>query len=383
MTSERLLLGPGPSPVSARVMHALSQPVLSHLDPEMMGILDDIRRRLDWAFGAADGAFSLAISGTGTSGMEAAVANVVVPGTRALVVVTGYFGDRLAQIFQRYGAAVSRLDVEWGRACDPAAVERALAASPADVVAVVHAETSTGVLNPVQEIARLGADAGALTVVDAVTSLGAMPLRTEDWAIDVCYSCSQKGLGAPSGLAPITFSARARARTVPSRSFYLDLALLEDYWVRRKYHHTISAPLVYVLREALMVVEEEGLENRWSRHRRNHLALAAGLDALGLSLLPPAPERLWTLNAVRVPDGVDEAAVRRRLLDEFSIEIGAGLGPLAGRIWRVGLMGAGSSVSNVLLFLSALERVLSASGYRAGGTNAAMAAAESAFAQGA
>lgn len=376
MTSERLLLGPGPSPVSARVMHALSQPVLSHLDPEMMAILDDIRRRLDWAFGAGDGAFSFAISGTGTSGMEAAVANVAAPGTRALVVVTGYFGDRLAQIFQRYGAAVSRLDVEWGRACDPAAVERALAASPADVVAVVHAETSTGVLNPVQEIARIAADAGALTVVDAVTSLGAMPLRTDDWAIDVCYSCSQKGLGAPSGMAPITFSARARARTAAPRSFYLDLALLEDYWVRRKYHHTISAPLVYVLREALMVAEEEGLENRWSRHRRNHLALAAGLEALGLSLLPPAPERLWTLNAVRVPEGVDEAAVRRRLLEEFSIEIGAGLGPLAGRIWRVGLMGAGSSLSNVLLFLSALERVLAASGYRAGAANAAMAAAE-------
>jgi alanine-glyoxylate transaminase/serine-glyoxylate transaminase/serine-pyruvate transaminase len=236
------------------------------------------------------------------------------------------------------------------------------------------------VLNPVQEIARLAVDAGALTVVDAVTSLGAMPLRTEDWAIDVCYSCSQKGLGAPSGMAPITFSPRARARNLPSRSFYLDLSLLEDYWVRRKYHHTISAPLVYVLREALMVVEEEGLENRWSRHRRNHLALAAGLEALGLSLLPPAPERLWTLNAVRVPEGVDEAAVRRRLLEEFSIEIGAGLGPLAGRIWRVGLMGAGSSLSNVLLFLSALERVLAASGYRAGATSAAMAAAESAAA---
>ena len=385
MTSERLLLGPGPSPVSARVMHALSQPVLSHLDPEMIAILDDIRRRLDWAFGAASDALSLAISGTGTSGMEAAVANVAAPGTRALVVVTGYFGDRLAQIFERYGATVTRLDVEWGRACDPAAVERALGAAPADIVAVVHAETSTGVLNPVQEIARIAADAGALTVVDAVTSLGAMPLRTEDWAIDVCYSCSQKGLGAPSGMAPITFSPRAlaRARTVPARSFYLDLALLEDYWVRRKYHHTISAPLVYVLREALTVVEEEGLENRWSRHRRNHLALAAGLEALGLSLLPPPPERLWTLNAVRVPDGVDDAAVRRRLLEDFSIEIGAGLGPLAGRIWRVGLMGAGSSLSNVLLFLSALERVLAASGYRAGATNAAMAAAESAFAQGA
>ena len=378
MTSERLLLGPGPSPVSARVMHALSQPVLSHLDPEMMTILDDIRRRLDWAFGAADGAFSLAVSGTGTSGMEAAVANVTSPGARVLVVVTGYFGDRLAQIFQRYGATVSRLEVEWGRACDPAAVERALSASPADIVAVVQAETSTGVLNPVQEIARIAVDAGALTVVDAVTSLGGMPLRTEDWAIDVCYSCSQKGLGAPSGMAPMSFSPRALARKCASRSFYLDLALLEDYWVRRKYHHTISAPLVYAVREALVVAEEEGLENRWARHRRNHLALAAGLEALGLALLPPAPERLWTLNAVRVPDGVDEAAVRRRLLDEFAIEIGAGLGPLAGRIWRVGLMGAGSSLSNVLLFVSALERVLSASGYRASTANAAMAAAESA-----
>ena len=378
MTSERLLLGPGPSPVSARVMHALTHPVLSHLDPEMMTTLDDIRRRLDWAFGAADGAFSLAVSGTGTSGMEAAVANVTTPGARVLVVVTGYFGDRLAQIFQRYGATVSRLDVEWGRACDPAAVERALSASPADIVAVVHAETSTGVLNPVQEIARIGADVGALTVVDAVTSLGGMPLRTEDWAIDVCYSCSQKGLGAPSGMAPVSFSARALKRKTASRSFYLDLALLEDYWVRRKYHHTISAPLVYAVREALVVAEEEGLENRWARHRRNHLALAAGLEALGLSLLPPAPERLWTLNAVRVPDGVDEAAVRRRLLDEFAIEIGAGLGPLAGRIWRVGLMGAGSTLSNVLLFVSALEHVLSASGFRASTANAAMAAAESA-----
>ena len=364
MTPERLLLGPGPSPVSARVMRALSAPVLSHLDPEMVVILDDMRRRLDWTFGAGPGAFSLAISGTGTSGMEAAVANVTSPGTRVLVVVTGYFGDRLAQIFQRYGATVTRVDVEWGRACDPAAVERALAAAPADIVAVVHAETSTGVLNPVREIAAIAARAGALTVVDAVTSFGAMPLETDAWGIDVCYSCSQKGLGAPSGLAPLSFSARALSKKVPSRSFYLDLALLEDYWVRRKYHHTISAPLVYAVREALAVVEEEGLEQRWARHERNHRALAAGLDALGLSLLPPAGERLWTLNAVKVPDGIDEAAIRRRLLDEFSIEIGAGLGPLAGRIWRVGLMGAGSTLANVLLFLTALERVLGASGYR-------------------
>jgi alanine-glyoxylate transaminase / serine-glyoxylate transaminase / serine-pyruvate transaminase len=378
MTPERLLLGPGPSPVSARVMRAMSAPVLSHLDPEMVVILDDLRRRLDWTLGAGAGAFSLAVSGTGTSGMEAAVANVTSPGTRVLAVVTGYFGDRLAQIFQRYGAEVTRVDVEWGRACDPATVERALAAAPADVVAVVHAETSTGVLNPVQEIAPLAARAGALTVVDAVTSFGAMPLRTDAWGIDVCYSCSQKGLGAPSGLAPLSFSARALSMKVPSRSFYLDLALLEDYWVRRKYHHTISAPLVYAVREALTVVEEEGLEERWARHERNHRALAAGLDAIGLSLLPPMGERLWTLNAVRVPDGIDEAAIRRRLLDEFSIEIGAGLGPLAGRIWRVGLMGAGSTLANVLLFLTALERVLSAAGYRGPSEATAATAAEAA-----
>ena len=376
MTPERLLLGPGPSPVSARVMRALSAPVLSHLDPEMVVILDDLRRRLDSTFGAGPGAFSLTISGTGTSGMEAAVANTTVPGARVLVVVSGYFGDRLAQIFQRYGATVTRVDVEWGRACDPAAVERALAAAPADIVAVVHAETSTGVLNPVREIAALAARVDALTVVDAVTSFGAMPLETGEWGIDVCYSCSQKGLGAPSGLAPLSFSARGLAKKVSSRSFYLDLGLLEDYWVRRKYHHTISAPLVYAVREALAVVEEEGLEQRWARHERNHRALAAGLDALGLSLLPPVGERLWTLNAVRVPEGIDEAAIRRRLLDEFGIEIGAGLGPLAGRIWRVGLMGAGSTLANVLLFLTALERVLAASGYRAPSATAVATAAE-------
>ena len=364
MTSERLLLGPGPSPVSARVMGAMSAPVVSHLDPEMLVILDDMRGLLDRTFGAGAGAFSLAISGTGTSGMEAAVANVTAPGARVLVIVTGYFGDRLAQIFQRYGAEVTRHDVEWGRACDPAGVERALATAKFDIVAVVHAETSTGVLNPVRDIAAIATRAGALTVVDAVTSFAAMPLQTEAWGIDVCYSCSQKGLGAPSGMAPISFSSRAIARKVASRSFYFDLALLEDYWVRRKYHHTISAPLVYAVREALQVVADEGLEARWARHERNHKALAAGLEAMGVELLPPAGERLWTLNAVKVPDGIDEAAVRRRLLDEFNMEIGAGLGPLAGKIWRVGLMGAGSTLANVLLFLAALERVLGAAGHK-------------------
>jgi alanine-glyoxylate transaminase/serine-glyoxylate transaminase/serine-pyruvate transaminase len=373
---ERLLLGPGPSPVSPRVMQAMGAPVISHLDPAMMSLLDDLRERLGSAFGAGDGALSLAISGTGTSGMEAAVANLTTPGARALVVVTGYFGDRLAQMLERYGATVSRFQVEGGRAGDPAQVERALSAERADIVAVVHGETSTGVVNPIEEIIAIARKHDALTIVDAVTTLGGVPLMTGMWGADACYSCTQKGLGAPSGLAPITFSPRALAARTASRSFYLDLGLLEDYWVRRKYHHTISAPLIYALHEALVAVQEEGLEARWARHGRHHTALAAGLEALGVSLLPPEAERLWTLNAVRVPDGVDEAVVRKRLLEEFGIEVGAGLGPLAGKIWRVGLMGAGSTLSNILLFLSAFERVLRAVGHRAGPESAALAAAE-------
>jgi alanine-glyoxylate transaminase/serine-glyoxylate transaminase/serine-pyruvate transaminase len=375
---ERLLLGPGPSPVSPRVMQALGSPIVSHLDPAMMALLDDLRARLGWVFGADSNAFSFAVSGTGTAGMEIAIANVTRPGARALVVVNGYFGDRLSQILERYGAEVSRLDVEWGRACDPDQVARALKAKGADIVAVVHGETSTGVVNPVGEITALARQHGATSIVDAVTTVGGVPVQTGEWGADVCYSCTQKGLGAPSGLAPVTFSRRIMEARVPSRSFYLDVGLLEDYWVRRKYHHTLSAPLIYALHAALVVAEEEGLEARWARHRRHHLALAAGLERLGMSMLPPVAERLWTLNTVRVPDGVDEAAVRRRLLEGFSIEIGAGLGPLAGRIWRIGLMGAGSTLTNVVLLLTALEHVLRESGYRGEPASAAVAAAEAA-----
>ncbi|HVL69144.1 MAG TPA: alanine--glyoxylate aminotransferase family protein [Vicinamibacterales bacterium] len=363
---ERLLLGPGPSPVSARVMQALASPVLSHLDPYLLDAMDDLRRRLARIFDAAAGSTTLAISGTGTAAMEAAVANVTRPGASALVVVTGYFGDRLAQMFERYGATVRRLEVEWGRACDPAQVEEALRHQSTDLVGIVHAETSTGVLNPVDDVARVAARAGSLLVADAVTSLGGMPVRVRDWGGAVCYSCAQKGLGAPSGLSPITFSPEALARRVPCRSFYLDLSLLEDYWTSRKYHHTIAAPLVLALREAATLVEEEGLDARFDRHRSTHDALVEGLDRLGLTLLPAAGERLWTLNAVRVPAGVDDAKVRRALLEEFDIEIGAGLGPLAGRIWRVGLMGSGSTGANALRFLSALSHVLERSGYRRG-----------------
>jgi alanine-glyoxylate transaminase/serine-glyoxylate transaminase/serine-pyruvate transaminase len=295
--------------------------------------------------------------------METAVANVVREGTRALVVVTGYFGERLASLCERYGATVERLNVEWGRACDPDALARALDANPADLVALVHAETSTGVLNPIDRLAPLARQRGALVLVDAVTSFGGHPLDVGGWGIDICYSCTQKCLGAPSGLAPIVFTPRALERRVACRSFAFDLQLLQDYWLNRKYHHTMSSALVYALAEALLVVEEEGLDARWARHESNHRAFADGLAALGLSLLPPESERLWTLNAVRVPAGIDEAAVRKHLLDEYGIEIGAGLGPLAGKIWRVGLMGASSAPRLIVLLLAALESALAKQGY--------------------
>jgi alanine-glyoxylate transaminase/serine-glyoxylate transaminase/serine-pyruvate transaminase len=279
-------------------------------------------------------------------------------------VVNGYFGERLAEMCRRYGADVGRVEVEWGRAVDAAAVRTALAARGADLVTVVHAETSTGVLNPVEEIAGVARERGAAIVVDAVTSLGAHPVEVARWGLDACYSCTQKGLGAPSGLAPLTVTGPGLARRVEARSFYLDLRLIEDFWVRRKYHHTISAPLVYALREALLEIEDEGLDARWARHRRHHQVLVSGLAAMDLHLLPPASERLWTIAAVKVPAGVDEAALRRHLLAEHNIEIGAGLGPLAGRIWRLGLMGTGSSVQSILLLVSALEHALRAQGHR-------------------
>jgi alanine-glyoxylate transaminase/serine-glyoxylate transaminase/serine-pyruvate transaminase len=253
---------------------------------------------------------------------------------------------------------VDRVEGEWGRAIDPSRVEAALSAARYDLVALVHAETSTGVRNPVADIAALARRQDALTLVDAVTSLGAIPLDVAAWQVDACFSCSQKGLGAPSGMAPVVFSARAMARKVACRSFYLDIGLLLDFWVRRKYHHTISAPLVYALSAALAEVEEEGLDVRWRRHETIHHAFVSALDGLGLSLLPPPADRLWSLNTVNVPAGVDDAAVRRTLLDRDHIEIGAGLGPLAGKVFRIGLMGSGATMENVERLSSALGRIL-------------------------
>ena len=363
-TSDRILLGPGPSVTSPRVMRALATPIVSHLDPLMLALMDDVRERLVRLFRAPQGSLALAVSGTGTSAMEAAVANLVADGTRATVVVSGYFGDRLAQMCERYGARVTRVNGEWGRACDPETLRTSLQANGADLVAFVHAETSTGVVNPAADLAAVTRDHGALSIVDTVTSLGGQRVDVGAWGVSAAYACAQKCIGALSGVAPIVFSPEALARRVPCRSFYLDLGLLEDYWVRRKYHHTMSSSLICALHEALAAIEEEGLEARWARHERHHRVLVAGLEAMGLSLWPPEGQRLWTLNAVRIPDGVDDAPVRRQLLETFNIEIGAGLGPLAGRIWRVGLMGASSTPPLILLFLGALEAALSLAGHR-------------------
>ena len=376
-SSERILLGPGPSMTSPRVMRAMAAPVLGHLDPDLLAMMDEVRDHLVRVFRAPAGTLALGVSGTGIVGARDGRRQ---PGGRRHPRAGG--GHRVLRRPARLGLPAVR------RACDApgggvgacrrsAGGGRRARREGADVVAVVHAETSTGVLNPVEQVAAIARQHGALTIVDAVTSLGAHPVEVERWGVDACYSCAQKGLGAPSGIAPVAFTPRALERKVACRSFAFDLRLLEDYWVRRKYHHTICASLVYALREALLAVEEEGLEARWARHERHHLALAAGLAAMGLDLLPPKGERLWTLNAIRVPESVSDAKVRAQLLAEFNMEIGAGLGPLAGRIFRVGLMGSGSTPQLLLLFLAAFEKVLADNGYRApagAGTAAALEA---------
>lgn len=366
-STPRLLLGPGPSPVSPRVMTAMTAPPLSHLDPDFVVILDDVRARLGRIFAAGEGWFTPAISGTGTSAMEAAIANTVTPGMQAAAVVNGYFGDRLAQMLGRFGADVQRIEGEWGRAIDPDLVERQITGRNVDLLAIVHAETTTGVLNPVADVATLLRARGIPFIVDCVTSLGAVPVDAGGWGAAVCYSCSQKGLGAPSGLGPIAFAPANRGKPTGKkvgRSFAFDRELLEGFWTGHRYHHTISAPLVYALHEALVEVEEETLPARWARHAEVHHALVRGLEAMGVTLLPPPAERIPSLNAVVVPDGIDEAAVRRDLLTRHNIEIGGALGPLAGRIWRLGLMGSGATHENLAAFLAAFKDVLARAGYR-------------------
>jgi len=358
---QRVLLGPGPSDVPPRVLQAMAAPTIGHLDPAYLRIMDDMRELLRRVFRTTN-ELTVAMPGTGSSGMETCFANLVEPGDQVLVGVNGVFGTRMADVARRCGAEVHVVEAPWGETIDPDAVAKALAEHPKTrVVGIVHAETSTGAHQPLVDISRLVHQAGALFLVDAVTSLGGVPLEVDEWKIDACYSGTQKCLSCPPGLAPVTLSPTAfnvvRARKTKVQSWYLDLSMIAQYWGEsRVYHHTAPINMSYALYEALRIVVEEGLEARQARHLLNHRALRAGLEAMGLRYIPS--RSLPNLNAVHVPEGIDDATVRRRLLQEHGIEIGAGLGPFKGKAWRIGLMGHSSTRRNVTAVLAALETIL-------------------------
>ncbi len=366
---KRLLMGPGPTMVEPRVYEAMRQPIVSHVDPYFFEVAEDIRRMLGMVFGTAS-PFTMVISGTGSAGMETAITNFTNGDTRFAVFANGYFCDRITDIAKRQGATVVRFEKPWGETFSDAEAREFILRERPNVVAFVQAETSTGAWQNGKAICEAAHEVGALVIADCVTSLGGMPVNIDETGIDIAYSCSQKGLSCPPGLAPITLSPRAlemlRARKVPVRSFYFDLKLLDDYYEgAHRYHHTAPITMFYALREALAVAVEEGLERRFERHRLNHLALVAGLEAMGLCMHVANPaNRLWTLNTPRLPEGIDDGKIRKRLLGEYGIEILGGFGPLAGRILRIGLMGASSTSENVLTLLGALETALKAEGYQ-------------------
>ena len=365
----RLLLGPGPSMVHPRVLQAMAMPLLGHLDPVFLEVMTDIQARLRRTF-ATTNRFTIAISGTGSAGMEAAVVNLVEPGDAVIVGINGVFGTRLATVVERCGGKPIRVEAPWGRIIEPEAIASALQRSgPVKAVALVHAETSTGVWQPIEPVGRLCQDHNALFIVDTVTSLGGAPVEVDRWGIDACYSATQKCLSCPPGLSPFTLSDRAlaaiKSRRTVCPSWYLDMALVADYWAEqtRAYHHTAPISMLYALREGLRLVEEEGLAARYIRHRLNSEALIAGLTALGFDPLPLPGQRLPMLNCVSLPASIDESAVRANLLDTYGIEIGAGLGPLKGKVWRIGLMGESSTEAHVLTLLNALEELGIRSGW--------------------
>ena len=365
---DRVLMGPGPSNVSARVLQAMSAPCIGHLDPYFLLVMDETQRLLKYLF-QTENPFTIPVSGTGSAGMETCFVNLVEPGEEVVVCINGVFGSRMADIVRRLGGQLIKVDGEWGRAIDPEAVRKAVRGKNPKVLALVHAETSTGVCQPLEDIAHIAHEAGALFLVDMVTSLGGMKVAVDSMGIDVAYSGTQKCISCPPGLAPITFGPAAikalESRKSPIVSWYLDMSMVRSYWgAERKYHHTAPINMIYALREALRIIAEEGLEARFVRHQLNHRALVAGIDAMGLAMLVPEPERLPTLNAVCIPEGVNDMKVRKALLTDFGIEIGGGLGNLQGKIWRVGLMGHSSSRKNVFLFLSVLETVLNAEGVK-------------------
>ena len=358
----RILLGPGPSMVHPRVLRAMAAPLVGHLDPYFLQLMDRIQNQLRYVF-ETENTLTIPVSGTGSAAMETAVANMVEPGDVVLVCINGYFGGRIAEMARRYGGEVRTIERPWGETFTPGEVEQALRGHPSKVVALVHAETSTGAEQPLEEIAKIVHAQGGLLIVDAVTSLGGLPVRVDEIGIDVCYSGSQKCLSCPPGLGPITLNDRAeevlRERKTPVANWYLDLSMVQKYWgAERTYHHTAPITANYALYEGLRLVAEEGLENRWRRHRKNAELLWEGLKDLDLSLHVPPEHRLPTLTTVRIPEGVDDLAIRQRLLNDYNIEISGGLGELKGRVWRIGLMGYSSRPENILLFLSALERLL-------------------------
>lgn len=358
----RLLLGPGPSQVHPRVLRAMATPLVGHLDPYFLQVMDRTQELLRWVF-QTENELTIPISGTGSAAMEAAIANMVEPGDSVLICTNGYFGGRLADMAGRYGGDVREIHRPWGEVFSPAEVRQALQEKPAEVVAIVHAETSTGALQPLPEIAEVVHDQGGLLIVDAVTSLGGLPLKTDDWDLDVVYSGSQKCLSCPPGIGPITFGPRAvdrlSEREMPVANWYLDLTMVQKYWgSERSYHHTAPISSNYAFYEGLRLVAEEGLEARWRRHQEQAQELWKGLSDLGLAMHVPEGQRLPSLTTVRIPEAVDGAEVRSRLLNEYSIEIAGGLGELAGQVWRIGLMGHSSRRENVKMLLAALKEIL-------------------------
>ncbi|MDQ7792905.1 MAG: alanine--glyoxylate aminotransferase family protein [bacterium] len=383
----RILMGPGPSDVDPRVLRALSAPLLGHLDPAFLEIMNEVMELLRHVFRTGN-RVTFPVSGTGSAGMETVLVNLLEPGDRAVVGVNGLFGQRMADIAGRCGAEVIVVEAAWGDVIAPEAVEEALERSggPVKLVAVVHAETSTGALQPIEPLAEVAHRAGALLVVDCVTSLGGCEVAVDAWDVDAAYSGTQKCLSCPPGLAPVTLNRRAeeilRARRHPVQSWYLDLTMITSYWGQERfYHHTAPISMMYALREALRLILEEGLDNRLRRHRLASAALVAGLEAMGLEAHVPVARRLPTLTAVKIPAGADDAGTRRALLREFGIEIGGGLGPLKGKIWRIGTMGYSCQRKNVFLLLTALESVLSRQGLPVG-PGAGPAAAAVAYAAG-
>jgi alanine-glyoxylate transaminase / serine-glyoxylate transaminase / serine-pyruvate transaminase len=363
----RTLMGPGPSDIHPRVLAAMAQPTVGHLDPFYLELMDQTQQMLRDLF-RTENRMTFAVSATGSAGMEATVVNLIEPGDRMVVCVNGVFGGRMADVAERAQAEVTRVERPWGEVFTAAELQPVLEKTRPKVVGIVMAETSTGAWQPIEEIAQVVHDAGALLIVDAVTSLGGVPVEVDRWGIDAIYSGTQKCLSCPPGLAPVSFNQRAMevilGRKTKVQSWYLDVTMLANYWGSdRVYHHTAPINMSYGLYEALRLIHEEGLENCFARHQRNHAALRAGLNAIGIEFAAQAGHQLPTLNAVHIPPGIDDARVRRRLLEEFGIEIGGGLGAFKGKVWRIGLMGYGSRAANVLILLAALEQLLSQEGH--------------------